>query len=124
MTEPPPCRPGRGAPVTERALKEALAAEGIRLYRDDECFETVLAVLSNITEAVPGEREDAIVSSQGHIFCEVYDSGGSPRIERFVWRNDPDPTYVRVHNVSCGIYPETTRQTDALERALRTLPGV
>ena len=122
--EPPPCRPGRGAPVTERALKEAFAAEGIRLYRDDDCFDSVLAVLSNITDAVPGEREEAILSSQGHIFCEVYDSGASTRIERFVWRYDPHPTYVRVLNVDCGIYPETIRQTDAVERALRRLPGV
>ena len=86
-------------------LEEAFAAEGIQLYRDDECFETVLAVLSNITEAFPGEREHAIMSSQVDIFCEVYESGASARIERFVWRNDPQPTYVSVLNVSCGIYP-------------------
>ena len=94
------------------------------MYRDDDCFDSVLAVLSNIPDAVPGEREEAILSSQGHIFCEVYDSGASTRIERFVWRYDPHPTYVRVLNVDCGIYPETIRQTDAVERALRRLPGV
>lgn len=56
--------------------------------------------------------------------CELYDAGASARIERFVWRNDPDPTYVRELNVDCAIFPEMKRQTDSLERALRRLPGV
>ena len=47
--------------------------------------------LANITDAVPGEQDEAIVSTEGHIFCEVYPSGASGRIERFVWRNDPKP---------------------------------
>jgi hypothetical protein len=39
-------------------------------------------------------------------------------------RNDPFPTYLRVLNVACDIYPESREQTDTLEQALRRLPGV
>lgn len=123
VVEPPPCRPDRGAPITEPELKAALDAEGIRLLRDSDCSGDELE-LSNITDAVPYEQEDAIMASEGRIFCELYPEGSSPRIERFVWRNDPDPTYLDVLNVSCAIYPETREQTDALEQALRRLPGV
>jgi hypothetical protein len=122
VVEPPPCRPDRGAPITERGLKAALDAEGIRLLRDSDCSDEL--ELSNITDAVPYEKEDTIRASEGHIFCELYPDGSSPRIERFVWRNDPHPTYLRVLNVSCAIYPESREQTDTLEEALRSLPGV
>jgi hypothetical protein len=123
--EPPPCRQGVGTPITERALKAALAAEGIRLYRERDCFADELVLLSNLTDAVPDEQEDEIMASQGHILCGLHSAGASSRrVERFVWRNDPDPTYVRVLNVSCAIYPENHRQTDTLERAIRRLPGV
>ena len=124
VAEPPPCRPGRGAPITERALKIAFAAEGIRMYRDKDCFDSELVLLSNITDAVPREREDATVTSEGHIWCQVYAGGTSARIFRYVWRNDPRPTFVEALNVSCSIYPETIRQTDTVERILRRLPGV
>jgi hypothetical protein len=122
--EPPPCRPEAGAPITERELKAALDAEGIRLLRERDCLGDELVRLSNLTEAVPYEQEDVIMASEGHIFCELYSEGSSRRIERFVWRNDPDPTYLDVLNVACAIYPEIDRQTDVLERALRRLPGV
>jgi hypothetical protein len=104
-------------------LKVALDAEGIRLLRDSDCSGDELE-LSNLTDAVPYKQEDVIRASEGHIFCDLYPEGSSPRIERFVWRNDPDPTYLDVLNVSCAIYPETREQTDALEQALRRLPGV
>jgi hypothetical protein len=83
-----------------------------------------LVLLSNITDAVPYEQKDVIMASEGHIFCELYPEGSSRRVERFVWRNDPDPTYLDVLNVACSIYPESHGQTDALERAIRRLPGV
>jgi hypothetical protein len=65
-----------------------------------------------------------IRASEGHIFCGVYPEGSYARIQRFVWRNDPDPTYLRVLNVTCDIFPESREQTDVLEQALRRLPGV
>jgi hypothetical protein len=123
VAEPPPCRPDHGAPITERELKAALDAEAIRLLRDSDCSSDELQ-LSNITDAVPYQQEDVIRASEGHIFCDLYPEGSSPRIERFVWRNDPHPTYLRVLNVSCAIYPEIREQTDTLELALRRLPGV
>ena len=123
VAEPPPCRPDQGAPVTERASKAAFDAEGIRLLRDSDCSGDELE-LSNITDAVPQDHEDVIMASEGHIFCEVYPDGASPHIDRFVWRNDRHPTYLRVLNVSCAIYPDTREQTDSLEQALRRLPGV
>jgi hypothetical protein len=120
----PPCRPDHRAPITERELKAALDAEGIRLLRDSDCSGEELG-LSNITDAVSSEQVDVILASEGHVFCDLYTKDTfSPRIERFVWRNDPDPTYLDVLNVSCAIYPETREQTDVLEHALRRLPGV
>lgn len=104
-------------------MKAALDAEGIRLLRGSDCSGDELE-LSNITDAVPYEQEDVIMASEGHIFCQLFTEGSSPRIERFVWRNDPHPTYLRVFNVACDIYPETREQTDTLEEALRRLPGV
>lgn len=124
LAEPPPCRSDYGAPITERELRAALAAEGVRLLRDSGCSGAELE-LSNLTEAVPIEQEDVIRASEGHIFCSVYAEGSFPgRLERFVWRNDPDATHLRVFNVDCDIYPETRDQTDTLEQALRRLPGV
>jgi len=65
-----------------------------------------------------------IRASDSHIFCALYSEGSSPRIERFVWSNDPHPTHLRVLKVTCDIYPETRDHTDTLEDALRRLPGV
>jgi hypothetical protein len=124
VAEPPVCRSGAGAPITEGALKDALATEGIRMYRDDACFANVLVALTNIPDAVSSEREDELLESQGHISCEIHARSAFARIHRYVWRNDRDPTYVEVLNVDCAIYPETKRQTDRLERALRRLAGV
>ncbi len=45
-------------------------------------------------------------------------------MERFVWRNDTNPTYPRVLNVDCAISPSKRADTAALERALRGLPVV
>jgi hypothetical protein len=123
--EPPPCRPGQAAPVSERAFKKALAAEGIRLRRDAQCLGRELVLLSNITDAISSDQEDSIMASQGHIICELYEEKvTSARIERYVWRNDPDPTYLAVLNIHCAVFPETRTQTDAVERALRSFPGV
>jgi len=117
------CRAGTTSPISVRTLKRALGARGIQAYRDDRCAPDALVSLSNT--AVPYEQYEAVVSSEGEIFCDIYrtDTFGS-RIERFVWRNDPRPTYVRVLNVHCAIYPESTEHTDTLEQALRQLPGV
>jgi hypothetical protein len=122
-TEPSLCRPDHGAPITERELKAALDAEGIRLLRESDCSGDELE-LSNITDAVPYEQKDVIRASEGHIFCHLYSEGSSRRVHRFVWRNDPHPTYVDVLNVGCAIYPEMREHTDMLEAALRRLPGV
>jgi hypothetical protein len=105
-------------------LKTALAARQIQLYRDDRCYPGKLVTLSNVAGPVRHEQKDAIMASEGHIFCHVYGKSYGPRIERFVWRNDPDPTYIRVFNVDCAIYPERKAQTDELEQAIRRLPGV
>ena len=69
---------------------------------------------------------DSIVAAEGHILCELYgeDLRLARRIERFVWLNDPTPTYIRVLNVSCGVFTDETAHTDAVERAFRRLPGV
>ncbi len=104
-------------------MKRALAGRGIQLYRDDNCAPGALAALSNT--AVPYERQEAVISSEGDIHCDLYpeDVFGS-RIERFVWRNDHEPTYVSVLNVGCAIYAQRLANTDSLERGLRRLPGV
>jgi hypothetical protein len=75
--------------------------------------------------AVPYDEQSDVVSSEGDISCVLLHRNimGS-RIERFVWRNDPAPTYVRVLNVHCSIYPENAGHTDTLEQAIRQLPGV
>jgi hypothetical protein len=117
------CRAGTASPISERTLERALDTQGIQAYRDEDCAPDALVRLSNT--AIPYEQQDAVVSSEGDIFCDVYrtDIFGS-RIERFVWRNDPRPTYLRVLNVSCAIYPESKEHTDTLEMAFRQLPGV
>ena len=123
--EPRACRPGRGSPVDEQELRRALASEGIKLYRDDRCYGASLSTLSNITTSLPYEEERAVRASEGSIFCDISARNiFGPQMERFVWRNDPTPTELRVLNVSCSIYPETRAQTDRLERALRRLSGV
>ena len=123
MAEPELCRPEAGAPITERELKAAMDAEGIRLLRESDCSGDELA-LSNLTAAVPYEEEGVIRASEGHILCDLYPEGSDRRIYRYVWRNDPDPTSLDVLNVGCSIFPENRGQTDTLEQALRRLPGV
>jgi hypothetical protein len=54
-------------------------------------------------------------ASESHVSCDLCPEGSSRRIHRFVWRNDPNPTYLDVLNVGCAIYPETRDHTDALE---------
>ena len=119
------CRAGTASPINERALQGALGVKGIQAYRVDNCAPDALVRLSNVTDAVPYEQEQDVVASEGHILCDIYrtDIFGS-RIERFVWRNDPRPTYLRVLNVDCAIYPESNEHTDTLEQAVRQLPGV
>jgi len=110
---PPPCRPDRGAPITEREPKGALDAEGVRLLRASDCSGDELE-LSNITDAVPNDQEDAIMASDGHIFCELSPEAPSPRLERFAWRNDPDPAYVRS---STSRVPSTPRAANRPTRS-------
>ena len=116
------CRAGTASPIRERTLKRALGARGIQAYRDEHCAPEALVALSNT--AIPYEQQDAVVSSEGEIFCDIYRTNtfGS-RIQRFVWRNDSRPTYLRVLNVDCAIYPDSKEHTDTLEQALRQLPG-
>lgn len=124
-SEAKPCRAGTASPISEHALKRALGARGIQAYRDayGHCAPGALATISNT--AIPYEQQDAVVASEGDIFCDIYQGNKiGARIERYVWRNDSAPTYVGVLNVSCAIYPESTEQTDSLEEALRQLPGV
>jgi hypothetical protein len=63
--------------------------------------------------------------AHGSVYCDVLRRNlfGS-RIERFVWRNDRKPTYLRVLNIDCAIYPASMADTNRLEWALRQLPGV
>jgi hypothetical protein len=127
VAEPKPCRAGAGEPITERALRDAFRREGIELVRDDRCYPDVrlLVSLSNVADAVPDREHDGIIERQGTLFCDLLQSDiFGPRIERFVWRNDPNPTYLRVLNVDCGIYPDAPGHTDRVERVLRGLPGV
>jgi hypothetical protein len=122
--EPEPCRSIPGNPITENALKQALAARGIQLHRDDRCYGDDVASLSNLADPVPYEQNGTITADEGHIFCDVHPRNLGSQLERFVWRNDPNPVYVRVLNVSCSIYPEARKHVDTLEQALRDLPGV
>lgn len=122
--EPRKCRAGSATPISERALDSALSGKGIQLYSDHEnCAPDALFALSNT--AIPYEEQDAVVASEGEILCDLYGANEfGARIERFVWRNDPEPTYIRVLNVHCAIYPERTADADTLEDAIRQLPGV
>ena len=122
--EAQPCRSSAGDPITETALKQALAARGIQLYRDDRCHGDDVASLSNLADPVPYEQQEGITAAEGHIFCDVHPKDLGAQLERFVWRNDPNPVHVRVLNVSCAIYPERREHVDTLEQALRDLPGV
>jgi hypothetical protein len=67
----------------------------------------------------------SLEDSSSSVLCDIEatDIFGS-RLQRFVWRNDSSPTYLRVLNVDCGIYPDMLADTDRLERAFRDLPGV
>ena len=111
-------------------MKRILGTQGIRLYRDhDYCFGSsdvrVLSALSNAPIGLGNDEEEAVRVSQGLISCDVLASGiFGRRIERFVWRNDSNPTYIRVLNVDCSITPNKLADTDVLERAIRALPGV
>ena len=123
-SEPNQCRAGTGSPISEDSVKRAFEANGIQLYRDDNCTDPdALVELSNT--AIPYEQQDAVVDSEGDIYCSIYPTQTfGPRIERFVWRNDRRPVYVNVLNVSCALFPERVAHTDKVEQALRQLPGV
>jgi hypothetical protein len=110
---PGQCRAGTPAPIGEPAFKRALAARGFRLHRDHDLCEPDPRLLVTLTDA------------GGYLYCFIYRRNifGS-RLQRFVWRNDPRPTYIRVLNLECGIYPDSRATTDHLERAFRRLPGV
>jgi hypothetical protein len=106
------CRAGAPRPIPERTLKRVLAVRGFQLRRDDRCYGDI-RVLVTLSDA------------DGRLYCDLLRRNlfGS-RIERFVWRNDPAPTYLRVLNIDCAIYPEARTETNRLERAFRRLPGV
>jgi hypothetical protein len=126
VVEPGPCSTQSPSPITERQLKRAFSEEGIKLYRDDRCHPTVLVSLTNIPigAGLSSDETERIEDEQGHILCDLRRDSLGVRVERFVWRNDPQPTYVRVLNIDCAIYPQVREDTDAVERAIRTLPGV
>jgi hypothetical protein len=96
------------------------------LYRDDACHPTVVVSLTNVPigAGLSSEESERLTDEQGHIFCCLHRDDLGARVERFVWRNDPRPVYVRVLNIDCGIYPHVREDTDVVERALRSLPGV
>jgi hypothetical protein len=124
MSVPKPCLPGTASPISERTLVSTFRAQGIELHRDDHCAPDALSTLSN-TGDIPYEEEVRVREAEGDIFCDVYPTEiWGPRIERFVYRNDPDPIHINVLNVSCSHYPENAEQTDKLEQAFRKLPGV
>ena len=112
-TTPGPCRAGTPAPIREPLFTRTLAARGFRLYRDADLCDPDPRMLVSLSD------------TDGYLYCYVYRKNifGS-RLQRFVWRNDPRPTYVRVLNVECGIYAVSRSTTDNLERAFRRLPGV
>ena len=108
------CRAGTATPIRERTLKRELAARGFQLRRDDCCHSSAdVRVLVTLSDA------------HGSVYCDVLRRNlfGS-RIERFVWRNDRKPTYLRALNIDCSIFPESIADTNRLESALRRLPGV
>jgi hypothetical protein len=133
LTEPPPCRPGQGRPISEATLKAVLAERGIQLRRDDRCEtfrnpatqrldpKAPLATLSNSTGS---EDIDRVLSTQGDIFCQIERQNTfGAKIERLKYEGDEE-THLRTLNVLCTIHPETPDQIDALAAALLRLPGV
>ncbi len=118
---PPPCPPKLASPVSERAFKRALSDHGIRVFRDGPCDREGTS-FSNTAGAA---SYDDVATVQGDISCDLHVANVfGARLERFVWRNDREPTYLRVLNVDCSIYAVERAQTDGLERALRSLRGV
>lgn len=86
-------------------------------------------MLSNFPETLPPldrlDEEEAILDEEGQVFCEIYEKADlSPRLRRYVWKNDPRPTYLEVLNLLCAHFPEDRSQTDMVERAIRRLEGV
>jgi hypothetical protein len=140
LTEPPPCNPERGQPISEATLKAVLARSGVHLYRDDRC-ETYRdpnaptpdpsapprnpnapqATLRNSRDSLEYDRT---VSDEGDIFCEVErrDTFGA-KLERIKYEGEEE-THLRALNVMCTIYPDSPEQIDALAEALLRLPGV
>jgi hypothetical protein len=111
-SSPEPCRPGTASPIAERLLTKTLRQRGFAVHRADQCDGDPRTLV---------QLED----TSGILFCDVLEKDiFGPRIERFVWRNDPRPTYLRVLNVDCAIYPERSGDADRLERAFRALPSV
>ncbi|HVM69675.1 MAG TPA: hypothetical protein VM204_07560 [Gaiellaceae bacterium] len=107
--EEPPCAPGTGRPVSEAALRQAFRAEGVELVRDDRRWCT--------------DELSRLAARGGDVLCRVVRRSSGGRLERFIWRDDPEPVYVRVLNVSCSVHSGRP-DADAVERALRRLPGV
>jgi hypothetical protein len=107
-----PCRPGTGAPISELLLRRTLSANGFGEIRRDHgyCFNDP-------------RKLSAVVSNRALIACSVYGKSYGRRIYRYVWRNDPSPTYIGVLNVSCTV-GNPRDVTNLLEKALRELPGV
>jgi hypothetical protein len=106
------CRAGTPTPIRERTLKRELAARGFQLRRDDRCHSSadVRVLVTSLTPTVPSTATSFDVTSSA--------------LERFVWRNDRKPTYLRALNIDCSIFPESIADTNRLESALRRLPGV
>jgi hypothetical protein len=141
FTEPPPCNPEPGRPITEATLKAVFARHGIRLYRDDSCEifrnpnapppeadgpprnpDAPQAMLQNCSDAIDC---DPVFSAQGHIFCDVYREepiGDKQRrgtnVTRIKYEGDTE-THLRIFNVDCAIYPDSPEQIDALAVAIR-----
>jgi hypothetical protein len=138
-SEPPPCNPERGQPISEARLKAVLARRGIHLYRDDRCetFRNPNAPAPdpnaiprnpNAPQATLGNTRnsddyDRVVSTQGDIYCELYrrDLFGS-KLERIKYEGDEE-TQLRILNVGCAIYPDSPDQIDTFAAALLHLRG-
>jgi hypothetical protein len=114
-TDAPACAQGT-APIDEKTLMRAFSVEEITLRRDDRC-RSLPGVLVSLSSSDDEEID---------VLCQLYprDATQDNRIQRFVWLNDPTPTYLDVLNVVCGVFAEQTTETDAVERAFRRLPHV
>lgn len=133
VTEPAPCSPGQGRPISEATLKAVLAQHGVQLRRDDRCdtFRNPKtqgldprAPLATLRNSVAADDSDGAASVQGDIFCQVERRNTfGPKLERLEYEGDEE-THLRTLNVLCTIYPETPEQIDALAAALSQLPGV